>query len=81
MVRCDAERKSRVKILSLCNFAQPTDGAEEPSISANAIRLGAAHLRTVAAAVVETVQAPPAMTFLHALQPQMPTADRFTVSY
>jgi len=37
-------------------------------------------LRTVAAAVVETVHAPPAMTFLHAEQFQMPTARRFTLS-
>jgi len=35
-------------------------------------------LRTVAAAVVETVQAPPAMTFLHDLHFQMPTASRLT---
>lgn len=39
-----------------------------------------AYLRTVAAAVVETVHAPPAMTFLHALHFQMPTAVRFTES-
>lgn len=32
------------------------------------------YLRTVAAAVVETVHAPPATTFLHDLHPQMPTA-------
>lgn len=38
-------------------------------------------LRTVAAAVVDTVQAPPAMTFLHARHFQMPTAVRFTESY
>lgn len=31
-------------------------------------------LRTVAAAVVVTVHAPPAITFLHELQRQMPTA-------
>jgi len=37
-------------------------------------------LRTVAAAVVDTVHAPPAMTFLHAEQFQMPTARRFTLS-
>lgn len=39
-----------------------------------------AHLRTVAAAVVETVQAPPAVVFLHALQCQIPTAVRLTES-
>jgi hypothetical protein len=39
------------------------------------------HLRTVAAAVVDTVHAPPAIVFLHALQFQMPTAERFTLSY
>jgi len=37
-------------------------------------------LRTVAAAVVETVHAPPAITFLHEWQFQMPTAVRFTES-
>lgn len=40
-----------------------------------------AHLRTVAAAVVETVQAPPAVVFLQALQCQIPTAVRLTESY
>lgn len=40
-----------------------------------------AYLRTVAAAVVEIVHAPPAMTFLHARQFQIPTADRFTESW
>lgn len=39
-----------------------------------------AHLRTVAADVVETVHAPPAITFLHEEQFQIPTAVRFTVS-
>jgi hypothetical protein len=39
-----------------------------------------AYLRTVAAAVVDTVHAPPAIDFLHAEQFQMPTARRFTVS-
>jgi hypothetical protein len=39
-----------------------------------------AHLRTVAAAVVDTVHAPPAMTLRHAPQFQMPTAERFTLS-
>ena len=37
-------------------------------------------LRTVAAAVVDTVHAPPAMTFLQDEQPQIPTADLFTES-
>ena len=39
------------------------------------------NLRTVAAAVVETVQAPPAVVFLQALQCQIPTAVRLTESY
>jgi hypothetical protein len=39
------------------------------------------HLRTVAAAVVDTVQAPPAMTFLQAPQFQIPTAERLTLSF
>jgi hypothetical protein len=34
------------------------------------------HLRTVTAAVVLTVQAPPAITFLHALHSQIPTFVR-----
>jgi hypothetical protein len=38
------------------------------------------HLRTVAAAVVDTVHAPPAIVFLQELQCQMPTAVRFTES-
>lgn len=38
------------------------------------------HLRTVAAAVVETVHAPPAMTFLQELHFQIPTAWRLTES-
>lgn len=46
----------------------------------NKIRALKIHLRTVAAAVVETVHAPPAMTFLHAEQFQIPTALRFTES-
>lgn len=37
-------------------------------------------LRTVAAAVVDTVQAPPAITLRQDLQSQIPTADRLTVS-
>lgn len=37
-------------------------------------------LRTVAAAVVETVQAPPAITFLHEEQFQIPTAVLLTES-
>lgn len=37
-------------------------------------REGATYLRTVAAAVVDTVQAPPAITFLHDPHFQMPTA-------
>ena len=41
---------------------------------------GTTYLRTVAAAVVFIDQAPPATTFLHALQSQIPTALRFTVS-
>jgi hypothetical protein len=40
----------------------------------------AAYLRTVAAAVVETVQAPPAITFLHARHFQIPTAVLLTES-
>jgi len=40
-----------------------------------------AHLRIVAAAVVDTVHAPPAISFLHELQFQMPTAVRLTESW
>jgi hypothetical protein len=39
------------------------------------------YLRTVAAAVVLTFHAPPAMTLLQDLHSQMPTALRFTESY
>lgn len=39
------------------------------------------HLRTVAAAVVDRVHAPPAMTFLHERHSQMPTALRLTLSF
>lgn len=38
------------------------------------------HDRTVAAAVVDRAQAPPAMTLLHALHSQMPTFVRLTAS-
>lgn len=47
---------------------------------ANSSQAEMTHLRTVAAAVVETVHAPPAMTFLHELHFQIPTAWRFTES-
>jgi len=47
---------------------------------AQARKMRHAHLRTVAAAVVETVHAPPAMTFLQALHFQIPTAVRLTES-
>jgi hypothetical protein len=36
--------------------------------------------RTVAAAVVDTVQAPPAITFLHPRHSQIPVALRLTAS-
>ena len=39
------------------------------------------HLRTVAAAVVVSVHAPPAIDLRHELQFKMPTALRFTASY
>lgn len=39
------------------------------------------HDRTVAAAVVDKAQAPPAMTFLQALHSQIPTAVLFTESF
>ena len=38
------------------------------------------NLRTVAAAVVDTVHAPPAITFLHERHSQIPTAVRLTES-
>ena len=44
------------------------------------LSLIATHLRTVAAAVVETVHAPPATVFLQALHSQIPTAVRLTES-
>lgn len=49
-------------------------------VNAQAGRGSETNLRTVAAAVVETVQAPPAVVFLQALQCQIPTAVRLTES-
>ena len=61
--------------LCLADLTQTTDGAV---VSCDVG--GTTYLRTVAAAVVFIDQAPPATTFLHALQSQIPTALRFTVS-
>ena len=68
-------------ILRLRDFPHTTYSAAcYVSIAAAILDNITTHLRTVAAAVVETVHAPPAMTFLHELHFQMPTATRFTES-
>ena len=61
--------------LCLADLTQTTDRA-----AVSRILWSGTYLRTVAAAVVFIDQAPPATTFLHALQSQIPTALRFTVS-
>jgi len=65
-----------------CEFPQPTHSAAEHSEAPRHWqKMGrTTHLRTVAAAVVDTTQAPPARTLLHALHLQMPTFVRFTAS-
>lgn len=60
--------------LCLGDLAQPADSAVK-EISPWYLNTGAVtYLRTVAAAVVDTVQAPPAITFLHDPHFQIPTA-------
>lgn len=59
--------------LRLAQLTQTTDGAKVNSVKKT-------YLRTVAAAVVLSDQAPPATTLLQELQFQIPTAVRFTVS-
>jgi hypothetical protein len=68
--------------LCLGDFSQPTNSAADgyKLRSARATKIMVTYLRTVAAAVVDTVHAPPAITFLHEPQFQMPTAVRFTES-
>jgi hypothetical protein len=75
-----------------CHFASASSSVPSPSLCATLpipalfrrIHLCACHfathLRTVAAAVVERVHAPPAMTFLQERHSQMPTALRLTLS-
>ena len=70
-------------ILCLSQFTQPTNRAKVKiriKVCHRKIQKKKAYLRTVAAAVVETVHAPPAMTFLHAPQFQIPTAVLLTES-
>lgn len=62
----------RAHNLRLADLTQTTDRAT--------VSMSVTYLRTVAAAVVFIDQAPPATTFLQALQFQIPTAVRFTVS-
>lgn len=62
---------------SLGDLPQPTNRADNRNIVSLWQWAGdedKTHLRTVAAAVVETVHAPPAMTFRQALHFQIPTA-------
>lgn len=73
--------------LLLGQLAKTTDGTGNAERGMSAVEfmrlprvIGVTHLRTVAAAVVETVHAPPAVVFLQALQCQMPTAVRLTES-
>jgi hypothetical protein len=68
--------------LCLCEIAKTTNRAEREKGKKDLRQLPSckeglnrrAYLRTVAAAVVDTVHAPPAIDFLHAEQFQMPTA-------
>lgn len=62
--------------LRLAQLTQTTDG----TVMLDIHHERRTYLRTVAAAVVFIDQAPPATTFLQALQSQIPTAVRFTVS-
>jgi hypothetical protein len=67
-----------------CDLAKSTNSAESAEyreLTRTDEGRRDAYLRTVAAAVVDTVHAPPAMTFLHALQFQIPTAVLFTESW
>ena len=76
-------KATRADISCLCQLAQPTNGAiPKPGVDQQltVVAESIAYLRTVAAAVVETVHAPPATVFWHALHFQMPTAWRFTES-
>lgn len=62
--------------LRLAQLTQTADGAEVSTQDSEYHT----YLRTVAAAVVLRFHAPPATTFLHERQSQIPTAERFTVS-
>ena len=67
--------------LSLRDFPQTTNRADWRELTKSQEFGESAYLRTVAAAVVDTVQAPPAIVFLQALHDQIPTAFLFTESY
>lgn len=74
-------KEERQGNLSLGQFTQTTDGAVGYQVSCKVQdATSPTHLRTVAAAVVDTVHAPPAMIFLHDKHPQIPTALRLTES-
>jgi hypothetical protein len=69
--------------LDLRQFTQTSYGAEREkgsSFHCGNPTSTKTYLRTVAAVVVETVQAPPAIVFLHAEQCQIPTAVLLTES-
>ena len=81
MMEESAQHEIRPTTLRLCQLPQPTDRAGTVVNNTAILQVvEITYLRTVAAAVVETVHAPPAMTFLHELHFQMPTAWRFTES-
>ena len=73
----------RRETLNLRQFTQTSYSTEREQIKFNVEIQHAVntHLRTVAAVVVETDQAPPAIVFLHAEQCQIPTAVLLTESY
>ena len=81
---------SSIDVLGLSNFTQTSDSSargqwvEHVRCLRYKLRCNAfffdTHDRTVAAAVVERAQAPPAMTLLQALHSQIPTFVRLTES-
>ena len=75
----DGKRKGGT--LSLRDFSQAANRTDSRSLAGPREFGRPAYLRTVAAAVVDTVQAPPAMVFLQALHDQIPTAVLLTESY
>lgn len=75
-----SEMKRQNEALCFREFPQPTNSAADRLEARFVKNSNSTYLRTVAAAVVVTVHAPPATVFLHALQFQIPTAVLFTES-